>query len=232
MHLSPAELGGYIRLLSVHYRFGTSGLPDDDIQLRRITGLDNKTWKNSRETLLSFFELSGDRRWVHGKVLKVLSGMQSVQEQNRDKALKRWKSGDAAAKPEQSSGNATAMQSLSQKPEAISQEELISPSLPNSAPEEGSDFSNYFNAYAACCLLLGTASLSTPDQELLSGWVTRYDMNAYVMPAIRKRIDWYMKKHGGKRPTSLSYFDAMLKEKEPVSDIAKSLATSMKGKRP
>ena len=122
MHLSAAELGAYVRLIVVHYRIGVVGLPDDDAQLRRITGLDNKTWKLSRTTILSFFDLSGDRRWVHGKVQKVLSGIQSVQEQNRAKAFKRWSSADAPAVPEQSSGNATAMQSISQKPEARSKE--------------------------------------------------------------------------------------------------------------
>ena len=69
---------------------GADGLPDDDSQLRRITGLDNKTWKASRGTVLDYFELNGDRRWVHGRVQKTLFQIAQKQEQNRDKALKRW----------------------------------------------------------------------------------------------------------------------------------------------
>jgi uncharacterized protein YdaU (DUF1376 family) len=117
MHLSAAELGGYVRLLTVHYRIGQQGLPDDDIQLRRITGLDNRTWRNCKQNILAYFTLDENRRWVHGKVQKVLSEIQSVQDQNRAKALKRWNTADATALPEQSNGSATAMQSISHKPE-------------------------------------------------------------------------------------------------------------------
>lgn len=134
MHLSAAELGAYIRLITVHYRMGADGLPDDDNQLRRITGLDNRTWKNSRVTILSYFALGENRRWVHGKVQKVLSGIQSVQVQNRAKALKRWQSGDAAAVQEQCTGPATAMQSRSQKPEAIDSVAKATSSPPTPKP--------------------------------------------------------------------------------------------------
>lgn len=118
VHLSAAELGAYMRLLSFHYRAGRGGIPDDDVQLRRITGLDNKTWRSSRDTILSFFEQDGDRRWVHRRVQKTLDGIAAVQEQNRAKALKRWNTPDATALPEQCSGSAAAMQSKSQKPKA------------------------------------------------------------------------------------------------------------------
>lgn len=118
MHLTPAELGGYVRLLAVHYRMGREGLPDDDAQLRRITGLDNRTWQTSRLTLLGYFEMSGDGRWVHRRVQTTLDEIAQKREQNRDKALKRWKAADASALPKHSPGNADAMQSISHKPKA------------------------------------------------------------------------------------------------------------------
>lgn len=128
-HLSPAEVGAYFRLLSSHYRMGVKGLPDDDAQLRRITGMDNKTWKSSRATVMDFFELDGDRRWVHARVQTTLLQIAQKQEQNRAKALKRWKPPDATASVQHSHGTAAAMRSISQKPRVEGE-----PSTPPSPP--------------------------------------------------------------------------------------------------
>ncbi|MBP3958367.1 YdaU family protein [Gemmata sp. G18] len=106
VHLSPAELGAYFRLIAFHYRLGPDGLPDDETQLRRVTGMDNKSWRSSRELILGFFEKSGDRRWVHARVQKTLFGIAQKTGQNRDKALKRWNSPNAAASDQQCHGNA------------------------------------------------------------------------------------------------------------------------------
>jgi uncharacterized protein YdaU (DUF1376 family) len=134
MHLSPSELGAYIRLLSVHYRIGHEGLPNDESQLRRITGLDNKSWGKSKEVIFAFFDLNEHSRWVHGKVQKVLSGIQSVQEQNRVKALKRWNTANAMAMPEQCSSSATAMQSINHKPKAKLSNKITPTPLPDWLP--------------------------------------------------------------------------------------------------
>jgi len=118
VHLSPAEFGAYMRLLLRHYSIGYAGLPNDENQLRRITGLDNKTWNASKETILSYFELNGDRRWVHARVQKTLLGMAAVSEQNRNKALKRHNAHNAAAMQQQCSGSAEPMLSIIHNPES------------------------------------------------------------------------------------------------------------------
>lgn len=127
MHLSPSEVGAYMRLLMYHYKVGTRGLPCDDIQLRRITGLDNKTWKNSRDNILSFFDLTQEQKYVCGRVLDAIDLMRTKSEQNRGKSLKRWNTDDAAALPEESHGNATGMQSIIHNPETSKKPSLNPP---------------------------------------------------------------------------------------------------------
>lgn len=178
MHLSAAELGAYVRLITVHYRMGISGLPDDDCQLRRITGLDNKTWKNSCTTILNFFEMSDDGRWVHRKVLKVLCKIQSVQEQNRDKALKRWKSVDAVATQEQSSSNATAVQSISHKPETKSKV------IEDDAPRVSSK-SHFERVYDYGCSLF--PQLAPQAASVIHQWLEGgADIDLDILPEIKR----------------------------------------------
>lgn len=106
MHLTPGELGAYFRLLVAHYRMGEGGLPSDHQQLRRITGMDNKSWSHSHRTILAFFQLSDAGQYRHGKVLEVLVELAQKKEQNRSKALKRWNQHDAAASIQHCRGNA------------------------------------------------------------------------------------------------------------------------------
>lgn len=93
---------------------------------------------------------------------------------------------------------------------------------------QGGSGNDYFAVHAACCSLLGVPKLSLEDQELLSAWCIRYDMEGYALPAMRKSVDRYMNKHGGKRPGSLLYFRDMLAENEPVSDLSKTLASTLR----
>lgn len=174
-HLSPAELGGYIRLLAAHYRMGIGGLPDDDAQLRRITGLDNKTWRNSRPTIMAYFTQGGDRRWVHAKVQKTLSAILSVAEQNAAKALKRWHSPDAAALPQQSPGTATAMQSNIHNPESIETEERTA------RAGEGA-FERIFNLGIELFPQLAPLNASSIHQWLNAG----ADVDLDILPELRR----------------------------------------------
>lgn len=184
MHLTAAEFGAYMRLIFVHYRLGKDGIPDDDIQLRRITGLDPKTWKSSRETILGFFDLSGNRRWVHGRVQKAIVDMERVRGHNRDKALKRWKPDDAAALQQHQSGNATAMQSIIHNPISISQDSLVA----------RGDFEKIMDVGLELLPMLATKDSSHIRMWLNSGCEADTD----IIPTIRRL--------SVKNPTSWAYF--------------------------
>lgn len=66
VHLSPAELGAYMRLIG---RYWVSGepLPDDAARLRRITGMSEREWSASRDALRDLFTVE-DGVWRHGRV--------------------------------------------------------------------------------------------------------------------------------------------------------------------
>ena len=134
--LTPAEFGAYMRLILKHYGM-PDGLPDDNDRLRRMTGMDNKSWSRSRETVLSFFEHdSAAQKYRHARVQDVLSRMTAVRAQNSDKSLKRWNSKQATASDRDCPGNATAMQSIILNPESNSSvANATSPPTPKKAPK-------------------------------------------------------------------------------------------------
>ncbi len=65
-HLSTEEHGAYLLLLMTAWT-SDGALPADDDRLRRLTGMDPKSWKASRGVLLEFFTRDGDT-WRHKRV--------------------------------------------------------------------------------------------------------------------------------------------------------------------
>lgn len=62
-HLSTTEHGAYL-LLIAHY-WMTGGVPWENERLvQRITGMDNRQWRRSRDILRSFFDCSGGHKRV------------------------------------------------------------------------------------------------------------------------------------------------------------------------
>jgi uncharacterized protein YdaU (DUF1376 family) len=119
-HLSALEFGAYMRLIIKHYDL-PDGIPENMIQ--RYTGIPNRNFNAVKEVLKPYFKHSKDGLWIHKRVLEIRKGLLSKSTLNRDKALKRWDSDDATASAGQCHGNATAMQSINHKPEAINQVE-------------------------------------------------------------------------------------------------------------
>lgn len=68
MHLTTEEHGAYLLLIGAYWRRG-GPLPDDDKLLKNITKLSPFQWKNYRETLAEFFEIS-QGTWKHKRVQK------------------------------------------------------------------------------------------------------------------------------------------------------------------
>jgi uncharacterized protein YdaU (DUF1376 family) len=91
MHLSTEQHGAYLLLLFHLWQRGI--LPDDDVVLAQITGLDPGAWSNSRAVLAEFFEIH-DGLWHHGRVEQERSHATAKQQSNSNKAklaaYRRW----------------------------------------------------------------------------------------------------------------------------------------------
>lgn len=68
--LCPHDFGAYWRLLCDYYQNGP--LPDDDDDLRRITGVDKPDWARTKGKVMIFFELNGDGKWHQKRADEVI----------------------------------------------------------------------------------------------------------------------------------------------------------------
>jgi uncharacterized protein YdaU (DUF1376 family) len=83
MHLSTEQHGAYLLLLFHLWRRGI--LPDDDVVLAQVTGLDIHAWSTSRAVLGEFFEIH-DELWHHGRVERERVRVAAKQRSNSSKA--------------------------------------------------------------------------------------------------------------------------------------------------
>jgi uncharacterized protein YdaU (DUF1376 family) len=92
MHLTTEQHGAYLLLIFHLWRRGS--LPDDNIVLAKIAGLDASSWRNTRPVLAEFFKIQ-DKQWRHGRVERERIRVAAKQETNAKKAKsaagKRWK---------------------------------------------------------------------------------------------------------------------------------------------
>ena len=111
-HMTPAEMGAYMRLYLAHCKAGAEGLPADDARLARLAGItNNATWAKVKRVVLEKFDLSTDRsRYTQKRVVENLEKIAALSASAKAKALKRWGTGDAGASSQQCSGNATPTQ--------------------------------------------------------------------------------------------------------------------------
>ncbi len=93
-HLKAAEHGAYL-LLVLHYWDTQKPLTSNDEDLRRIARMTRREWNESRERVLSFFELI-DGKYRHKRVEKelttALAKYKARQESGAKAANKRWQS--------------------------------------------------------------------------------------------------------------------------------------------
>ena len=82
--LTAAETGAYIRLLIFYWH--NRGLPKDDDDIRRITGLPDLAWKRSRVQLRALF----GNGWRHERADRDLAFVAKQRATQRTKANRRW----------------------------------------------------------------------------------------------------------------------------------------------
>lgn len=116
-HLDATEFGAYMRLLLIHYQM-PEGIPEDKLQ--RYANVPNRKWASVKKTIEPFFDIetvdnSVDKKgkngsnvvvWKQKRVLETSGLILQKSQMASDKALKRWKTDNANAMPEESSSNA------------------------------------------------------------------------------------------------------------------------------
>lgn len=120
-HLTTLQHGIYLKLLIVAWRTpGRPRLPNDDVLLARYAGLDPRSWRANRETIMAFWDLSADGFWTQKKQLKVREIVSKKSADAKEKAARRWgakpleynESTDAGAMPEACRDDAIQNQTL------------------------------------------------------------------------------------------------------------------------
>ena len=88
--LTPTQFAGYINLI-VRYWSDGKPLPDDDVFLRKVSGLSLSIFKKHKTKLLDSFELiDSEAGWIHPHYQEELSRVKAVSEQKSKAARARW----------------------------------------------------------------------------------------------------------------------------------------------
>lgn len=131
-HLDTLEKGAYFQLLICHYQAGEIGLKDDDLFLSRITGTSAKVWTRIRPILAEKFDIENGY-WKHQKVIEVCRKVSELSAGQRSKALKKHKTGHAAAQPQ-----LCQPQTINQKP--LGDSKLSPPHTPKNTNQDFEQF--------------------------------------------------------------------------------------------
>jgi uncharacterized protein YdaU (DUF1376 family) len=148
-HLTLLEKGAYRELLDAYYRRGS--LPNDDTELRRMSGMSPPQWRRSRARILEYFDIKNGYPLRHIKADRVIAARDNLSAE-RSKAgklgnSKRWKDGrkrrDNTDQPHDDrncDSFATGLQSRLQserKKEALQASVLSSDALPSDCAAAG-----------------------------------------------------------------------------------------------
>lgn len=103
--LEPVEMGAYIRLVLAHYSNGVQGIPDNDKELIKLTGVSPKVWKRISPNIRQYFTWK-DGFGIQKRVLEELNRIATKSTNASANSLKRWNSSNADAMQPQSERNA------------------------------------------------------------------------------------------------------------------------------
>jgi uncharacterized protein YdaU (DUF1376 family) len=178
-HLTTLQHGAYLLMLMVAWRSTDCALPNDDVYLSRITGMDRRTWNANKETLLAFWRLNDEQKWVQARLKDEYNYVE--QKRNNNSA-----SGNASALKRKNrastnvqrivNGNSTPTPT----PIEVSKESNIP--LNNSATTSASDFQRVFDEGAALLPLL-----TAKDTAPIRMWLTAgADVDMDILPTLRR----------------------------------------------
>lgn len=92
-HLTTLQHGAYLLMLMTAWRMPDCALPDDDVFLARITGLDRRTWNKNKAVLLYFWKQDDQHKWNQGRLKDERNYVEQLRNKNavagKASALKR-----------------------------------------------------------------------------------------------------------------------------------------------
>lgn len=178
-----------------------ASLPDDDRVLAHLSGAGSR-WKKIRDMALKGWVKCADGRLYHPVVAEKAADAWKHRQAQRDRANKRW--GNAEARP---SGNATANAAAHATASATAMQGTVKGQEVSKTPKPPSLPADLKAVMDAACLP------SPPDHRVLKAW---YDAGATldqdIIPVI-SRLSARELERTGKRPFSLKFFDAAIREK-------------------
>lgn len=105
-HLTAAQTGAYLMLLMIAWRTSDCSIPNDDKILARYARMDLRTWKQNKDTILSFWRLDDDQKFRQRRLLDERKYVDDKKIKNSTNSKSRWlknkKTDDADALPESS----------------------------------------------------------------------------------------------------------------------------------
>jgi len=103
-HLTTEQHGAYLLLLIAAWRQPNCDLPNDDKKLARIAGLSPQKWRSSKETILEFWTVDGDRIFQKRQV-REREWVSQKSDTNRKNSVEGWKRRKALASDQQDTEN-------------------------------------------------------------------------------------------------------------------------------
>ncbi len=92
-HLTTLQHGAYLLMLMTAWRMPECSLPDDDIFLSRVCGLNKRTWLNNKPAITAFWKKDDKQNWYQGRLKDERNYVEQVSNKNTEagkaSALKR-----------------------------------------------------------------------------------------------------------------------------------------------
>ena len=103
-HLTTLQHGAYLLLLMTAWRMPDCALPNDDVFLARICGMDKRTWQKNRDVIMAFWRQDEKQRWYQGRLRDEQQFVAQLRNKNSEagkaSALKRLNRDSTSVQPE------------------------------------------------------------------------------------------------------------------------------------
>lgn len=221
VHLTPEQVGVYIRLLMAAWRSRDCSLPDDDKRLATIVGMSRKKWLSTRPIMDEFFVSDGkvlrqkrltfEREKVRGLSEKARA---SAEARWGTKSLKNNETTDAVASPEHRSSicseDAPISISSKDKDDDDASARKSDPDFPKISPTFRTQILDAISVdHSGLTGRGGTWLGTTADMEVAARWSR--DLGLTEAEQIQIIQEVMAKKRGGP-PSTFGYFTKAMKE--------------------
>lgn len=197
-HLTTLQHGAYLLMLMTAWRMPDCSLPDDDIFLSRICGLDKRTWSKNKLTILAFWHKDEKQNWCQGRLKDERNYVEQLRNKNslagKASALKNKNRHLTTVQP---NFNQTSTPTPTPIPIPIKEAMQCSANVDaNLLNNEKNNFQKIYETGSKIFPQLATKNTSAIHQWLSSGC----DVELDILPEIQR--------HAGKQIGSWTFFSA------------------------